>query len=216
MLEEAVSNGAKLLVLGEMFANPYSHESFRRYAEEIPNLGTIPESHHGSITHFISVSAQQLNTWIVGGSIPERDGSKIFNTCIVCDAVGRIVGKYRKLHLFDVDVPDDPSKNQTGVRFMESSTLTAGDLGPCVVSTPWGFDLGVGICYDLRFPEYAITLRNVSSNRAKLMIYPGAFNTITGPLHWELLGRARAVDTQSFVMLASPARSLNQNDYQVW
>lgn len=84
-----------------------------------------------------------------------------------------------------------------------------------MIRTPWGVDIGIGICYDIRFPEYAITLREQLKDRMKLLVYPGSFNSVTGPLHWELLGRARAVDTQSFCILASTARSDVIGDYQV-
>lgn len=90
------------------------------------------------------------------------------------------------------------------IRFQESDSLSAGD-SLTTLSTPWGA-LGVGICYDVRFPEMA----QIAARRDDVcaMIYPGAFNLTTGPLHWELLGRARAVDNQIYVALCSPAREM--------
>ena len=76
-----------------------------------------------------------------------------------------------------------------------------------MIRTPWGVDIGIRIFYDIGFPEYAITLRELSKDRIKLLVYPGSFNSVTGPLDRELLGGARAVDTQSFCILASTARS---------
>jgi len=95
---------------------------------------------------------------------------------------------------FDIDVPGK-------IRFKESDALTAGEE-VTTVDTPWGV-VGVAICYDIRFPELALIMRQ---RGAKLLIYPGAFNMTTGPAHWELLQRARAVDNQVFVAACSPAR----------
>ena len=182
-------------------------------------MGIAPPASDASVSYMISSCAREHRVWIIGGSIPELDDStsppKVFNTSIVCDPSGIIVGKYRKLHLFDVCIPPDESINRRGISFKESETLSPGNIGPGIVGTPWGFDIGVGICYDIRFPEYAAMLRQRSSDRMKLLVYPGAFNTTTGPLHWEILGRARAVDTQSFCVLASTARSQDPGDYQV-
>jgi omega-amidase len=99
------------------------------------------------------------------------------------------------VHLFDIDIPG-------GITFKESDTLTSGSA-VTVVDTPFG-KLGVGICYDLRFSELSLLMREMG---ASLLVFPGAFNTVTGPVHWELLQRARALDTQSFVLTASPARA---------
>ena len=96
--------------------------------------------------------------------------------------------------LFDINVPGK-------IAFKESDSLTAGDE-VCVVDTPWGA-IGVGICYDIRFPELAMIMRG---RGCKMLVYPGAFNMVTGPAHWELLQRARAVDNQLFVISCSPAR----------
>ena len=76
--------------------------------------------------------------------------------------------------------------------------------------------VGIGICYDMRFPELALLMRH--HRDASILIYPGAFNTVTGEKHWELLARARAVDTQSFVLAASPARSSDEvtTGYKAW
>jgi len=107
------------------------------------------------------------------------------------------VGKHRKMHLFDIDVPGK-------ISFKESDTLTAGNS---VTSFDAGSNfgrIGVGICYDIRFPEYALILSQ--KHKCDILIYPGAFNLITGPAHWELLQRSRAVDNQCYVLSASPAR----------
>lgn len=111
------------------------------------------------------------------------------------------------MHLFDIDVPGK-------IRFQESEVLTAGNtfntfeaglyIFLCFITfLAEGIKIGVGICYDVRFAEMA---RLYTQNGCKLLIYPGAFNLTTGPLHWNLLARARAVDNQSFVCMCSPAR----------
>lgn len=150
-------------------------------------------------------AARDRNVWIVGGSVPERDGDKLYNTCVVVNNAGEIVGKHRKVHLFDIDVPGK-------ITFKESDSLSPGNE-PTMVNTPWGL-IGVGICYDIRFPEYAIMLRQLG---ARMLIYPGAFNMVTGPAHWELLQRARAVDNQLFVVTCSPARDTSPTPgYLAW
>mmetsp|Transcript_42137 Transcript_42137/g.58615 ORF Transcript_42137/g.58615 Transcript_42137/m.58615 type:complete len:166 (+) Transcript_42137:1-498(+) len=97
------------------------------------------------------------------------------------------------------------------MKFKESDVLSAGET-MTLVDLPW-CRAGVGICYDARFPELALAMR---AQGAKVLIYPGAFNMTTGPAHYQLLARGRAVDTQSYVAFASPARSSDKNDYQAW
>lgn len=146
----------------------------------------------------------------MGGSIPELvDDDKVYNTCLVVSPEGKIVAKHRKVHLFDIDVP--ASDTRPAIKFKESDVLSGGD-DLTIVDLPW-CRMGLGICYDVRFPEHALALRK---RGAKLLVYPGAFNMNTGPAHWSLLGRARAVDTQSFMAMVSPARSEDPKDYQAW
>lgn len=109
----------------------------------------------------------------------------------------------RKTHLFDIDIPGK-------ITFKESDTLTAGESLTCV-KTKYG-TIGVGICYDLRFPELCMAYRQ---RGASLVVFPGAFNMTTGPVHWQLLQQARAVDNQLFVASCSPARNLDSS-YTAW
>ena len=135
---------------------------------------------------------------LIGGSIPEISDNKVFNTSPILSWKSDTIVKHRKLHLFDVNVPG-------GICFQESETLTAGDhftVYPYSSSSA-DFLIGVGICYDVRFPELALVY---AQRGCKLLAYPSAFNMTTGPLHWDLLARGRAVDTQSYVMMCSPAR----------
>lgn len=185
MVEEAAAAGADVVVLPEMFACPYQTELFPKYAE--------PEG--GPMWQALSDMAKKENIWLVGGSVPELgDGGAIYNTCFVFDPTGKQVGRHRKVHLFDIYL-------KNGQQFKESDTLSPGsDL--CLVDTPFG-RLGIMICFDIRFMEWARLLTDAG---ADVLIVPGAFNMTTGPRHWELLMRARAVDNQIFVAAASPAR----------
>ncbi|OIT06860.1 PREDICTED: omega-amidase, chloroplastic [Nicotiana attenuata] len=197
-IEEAAEKGAKLVVLPEIWNSPYSNDSFPIYAEDIDAGSDASPS-----TAMLSEVAQLLKITIVGGSIPERSGDKLYNTCCIFDADGKLKAKHRKIHLFDIDIPGK-------ITFKESKTLTAGET-PTVVDTEVG-RIGIGICYDIRFQELAMIY---AARGAHLICYPGAFNMTTGPLHWELLQRARAVDNQLYVATCSPARDAGAG-YVAW
>mmetsp|Transcript_60949 Transcript_60949/g.137841 ORF Transcript_60949/g.137841 Transcript_60949/m.137841 type:complete len:188 (-) Transcript_60949:366-929(-) len=150
-------------------------------------------------------AARNGRVWLVGGSVPERgEDGKIYNTCAVFSPSGELVAKHRKVHLFDIDVPGR-------ITFRESDTLTGGDK-VTVFDTPFG-KIGIGICYDMRFPHLSALMR---ARGCSLLVFPGAFNTTTGPPHFELLQRARALDNQCFVVTASPARPTDPEAYQSW
>ncbi|KAF9563887.1 Nitrilase [Mortierella alpina] len=129
---------------------------------------------------------------------------RLYNSHVVINDQGAIVESYRKIHLFDVDILNGP-------RLMESSNTVAGDrLIPPVV-TPVG-QVGLGICYDLRFPELALGLRKAG---AEILTYPSAFTVKTGQAHWEVLLRSRAIETQSYVVAAAQVgqHSSNRTSY---
>jgi omega-amidase len=194
----AAKEGAQMAVLPEIWNSPYATAAFPEYAETLPNIG---DAHCESKSSKILIDlAKKHSMWIVGGSIPEKvvehGKEKIYNTCLVLNPHGEIVAKHRKVHLFDIDIPG-------GVTFCESETLSPGET-VSFFSTPVG-NIGVGICYDIRFAEYAMLLRQ--KHNAVVLIYPGAFNMTTGPAHWELLQRGRALDNQCYVITASPART---------
>ncbi|MGE5371428.1 MAG: carbon-nitrogen hydrolase family protein [Solirubrobacterales bacterium] len=185
LVRRAAEKGARLAVLPEMFNCPYASEQFPEYAEPLETGPTVS---------FLSALAKSTSIYLAGGSIPERDAEgHIYNTATFFAPDGRLIARHRKMHLFDVDIPG-------GITFRESETLTAGSQ-VTTAQTDFG-TIGLAICYDLRFPELA---RLMVLNGASLLIYPGAFNTTTGPKHWHLLLRARAVDNQAFVLAASPA-----------
>lgn len=189
-----------LVVLPECFNSPYAVDQFRNYAELIPS---------GDTTKLLSSLAKKHGIFIVGGSIPELDqeNDKIFNTSLTFSPEGEIIAKHRKVHLFDIDIPG-------GITFKELVTLSAGDKATVFKVGEFG-NVGLGICYDIRFPELAmIASRNPYNSFA--MFYPGAFNTTTGPLHWHLLAKARAVDNEMFSVLCSPARDVGGDGYQAY
>ena len=184
----ANSPGPAIAVLPEIFNSPYSAKKFPEYAE--------PEG--GKTWQMLSEAARELNLFIVGGSIPERDDDgKIYNTCFIFDAGGNQIGKHRKVHLFDIDI-------EGGQRFRESETLSPGSAAT-VFDTPYG-KMGAAICYDIRFPEL---FRLMVLEGARIVFVPGAFNMTTGPAHWELTFRARALDNQVYTVGAAPARDEN-------
>lgn len=195
-VREAAAAGADVVMLPEMWNCPYSNASFPTFAEDVSS-GFAP-----SYTA-MSEAAARSSVVLVGGSIPERVGASLYNTCFIFGKAGQLLGRHRKLHLFDIDIPGQ-------ITFKESETLTPGDL-PTVVDTEAG-RIGVGICYDIRFPELAGIM---AARGAQLLLYPGAFNMTTGPAHWELLQRARAVDNQLFVAMCSPARD-ESGSYVAW
>uniref|UniRef100_A0A0D9Z2U2 CN hydrolase domain-containing protein n=1 Tax=Oryza glumipatula TaxID=40148 RepID=A0A0D9Z2U2_9ORYZ len=197
-IEAAAAGGAKLVLLPEIWNGPYSNDSFPEYAEDIEAGGDAAPSFS-----MMSEVARSLQITLVGGSISERSGNKLYNTCCVFGSDGELKGKHRKIHLFDIDIPGK-------ITFKESKTLTAGqDL--TVVDTDVG-RIGIGICYDIRFQELAMLY---AARGAHLLCYPGAFNMTTGPLHWELLQRARAADNQLFVATCAPARDTSAG-YIAW
>ncbi|XP_004523543.1 omega-amidase NIT2 [Ceratitis capitata] len=185
----------RLVALPECFNCPYGTKYFRQYSEPIPDGFTSQE---------LSAAAKNHGIYIVGGTIPELDeNGSIYNTCTIWAPNGNLITKYRKMHLFDIDV-------KGGIRFRESETLAAGS--DFTVIDIEGHKIGIGICYDMRFEELARVYRNEG---CEMLIYPGAFNMTTGPLHWELLQRSRANDNQLYVVTISPARD-EEAEYIAW
>ncbi|KAL7754415.1 Omega-amidase nit3 [Sorochytrium milnesiophthora] len=193
---EAAHNGANIVVLPECFNSPYGTSYFPQYAEAVPQ---------GESCRTLSQAAKDANVYVIGGSIPEKDqaSAKLYNTCTVWSPDGVHLDTHRKVHLFDIDVPGK-------IRFQESEVLTAGDK-VTMVNTEYG-KLGVGICYDIRFAELTTVC---ARSGCVAMLFPGAFNMTTGPLHWELLQRARALDNQFYVATCSPVRD-TQASYVAW
>lgn len=187
MLETCIQHGVNIAVLPEMFNCPYTTSKFPTYAESIENSQTLS---------VISAAAKYNNMYVVAGSIPELDDGHIYNTCFVFDRKGTIIGKHRKIHLFDINI-------KNGISFKESDVLSSGNH-ITVIATEY-CKIGVAICFDMRFSEL---YGEMSKAGAKVIITPGAFNMTTGPAHWELLVRARALDNQVFHAAVSPARNI--------
>ena len=184
---------ADMAVLPEMFCCPYDNSCFRAYGEPAG----------GAAYQMLSRTARELGLWLVGGSLPELEAGRVYNTSFVFDPQGVCVARHRKMHLFDISV-------EGGQSFRESDTLSPGN-DVTVFDSPWG-KLGLCICFDLRFEELA---RVMTLQGAQAIFVPAAFNMTTGPAHWELLFRQRAVDNQLFTIGTSPARN-EQETYVAW
>ena len=150
--------------------------------------------------------AAESKTYLVGGSVPELDTKtkKYYNTNLTFSPEGKLLATHRKVHLFDIDIPGK-------ITFKESKVLSPGNK-VTIVDLPEYGKIAIAICYDIRFPELAMV---AARKGAFALIYPGAFNTTTGPLHWRLQGQARAMDNQCYVALCSPARDVSAS-YHAW
>ncbi|GAA5925467.1 putative hydrolase [Sporobolomyces koalae] len=201
-----------VVVLPEIFNSPYATGVFRQYAEKI---GWAPDSRdtfdidktESESIKTLSGIAKEHKIWLIGGSIPELSSDdRVYNSAPVFSPDGKLVALHRKVHLFDIDM-----SASGGIVFKESDTLTGGDW-LTIVDTDFG-KIGVGICYDIRFPELAMI---AARKGCVAMLYPAAFNLTTGPLHWDLLQRSRAVDQQMYVGMCSPARATSGDGYKAW
>ena len=142
-------------------------------------------------------AAARTGLWVGLGSLAlRRPDGRLANRGFVIDAAGAIRARYDKLHLFDVDLPATDGRG--GERWRESATYAAGETA-VVVATPLG-RLGLSICYDLRFGEL---YRALADAGAELLAIPAAFTRPTGAAHWEVLMRARAIETGTFVIAAA-------------
>ncbi|KAI9682860.1 MAG: hypothetical protein M1829_006294 [Trizodia sp. TS-e1964] len=213
---EAAKAGAKLIVLPECFNSPYGIKYFKDNAEIIPKASDSSASESPTYA-LLKQLAKETSTYLVGGSIPElslassatakgttEEKEKLYNTSLAFDPSGSLIASHRKIHLFDIDIPGE-------IAFRESDALSAGEQ-ITILDLPEYGKVGLAICYDVRFPELAM----IAARRGCFaLVYPAAFNTITGPRHWSLLARARAVDNQVWVAMCSPAR-VEKADYQAW
>lgn len=184
----AAGDGAKLVVLPECF-------SFlgRREGDKLAIAETLDGS--GPVASALRELATKHGVWIVGGGTPEvvpGDIARTYNTALVVDPRGELVARYRKIHLFDVDIP--------GGAVLKESDATARGADLVVVKIE-GASVGVSICYDLRFPE--LYRRLVKDRGAEVLLVPAAFTAHTGAAHWHLLLRARAVENQAWVVAAA-------------
>jgi len=166
LIEQAAIAGAKLIVLPENFAFMGANETDKFAVSETFGNGLIQE--------FLAQQAKQYNIWLVSGSIPlqSENPQKVYNTCIVYNAEGKVAARYDKIHLFDAQVKPDVEV------YEESKTIMAGNK-IVVVDTPYG-KLGLAICYDVRFPEL---FRELLTQGAQIIAIPIAFTVKTGQAH---------------------------------
>jgi deaminated glutathione amidase len=185
LVERARARGAELIVLPENFAFLGEHEDEKMAHAE-------PLEPHGKILGRMVALAQATGAHLVLGGMPEQspEPGKVYNTCVLVRPDGDHVA-YRKIHLFDVAIPD-------GAVYRESRTVVPGSA-PVVADTPWG-KLGLSVCYDLRFPEL---YRVLTQQGARTVVVPAAFTLHTGKDHWHALLRARAIENQVFVIAAA-------------
>jgi predicted amidohydrolase len=190
LIERAASRGAQFVATPENTNYLGPHDEKVRRAEPLdgPTCGRF------------AGLARHLGIHLLLGSFNEKseESHRCYNTSVFFSPAGEILATYRKIHLFDVDVPG-------GVRFLESSTCKPGDA-VTVVPTPLAA-FGLSICYDLRFPEL---YRRLTDGGAQVLMIPAAFTLATGKDHWEPLLRARAIETQCYVI--APAQHGKHDD----
>ncbi len=182
LIAKAVEQGAKLVVLPEFFAIMGLNDMDKVKVREQPGQGQIQD--------FLSETARHFKIWLVGGSIPLAGSTpdKVFNSCLVFDEHGKQVARYDKIHLFNLELGNE--------NYHEAKTIEPGNR-VVVVDSPFG-RIGLGICYDLRFPELFRAMKNVD-----IIVLPSAFTETTGKMHWEILVRARAVENLAYVIASA-------------
>ena len=188
LLDKADDKEVRLVVLPENFSLMPVNDHDRLRAAETPG--------DGPVQRFLAEQAVRRKLWIVAGTIPisSTDPNRIRTACLVYDDRGRQVGRYDKIHLFDVVIDDQES-------YLESKYIEPGDIAANQVNitTPIG-RIGLTVCYDVRFPEL---YRVLSSDGAQVFTVPSAFTATTGKAHWEVLLRARAIENLAYVIAAA-------------
>ncbi len=178
MIDELAGQNAALVILPEFFNFLGPDREIVDNAELFASSPTLEAIRNKALEH---------NIYIHMGSFAERDGEQVYNTGVVFNSAGDIVAKYRKIHLFDVEVPG-------GRRYFESDIITAGETVATFLME--GITFGLATCYDLRFPEM---FRSLMKLGAQVILLPAAFTLETGRDHWQLLLRARAVENLCWV-----------------
>lgn len=189
LVAEAAQRGARLVLLPENFAFLGGGEEERRAIAEDLEGG---DEGGGPIARRLAELSRAHGIWLLGGGMPERSGDRDrpYNTCAVFAPDGRLAARYRKIHLFDVDL---------GERSYRESGSSSPGREPVTVEAE-GISVGLSICYDLRFPEL---YRALSAAGADVLVVPAAFTVTTGKDHWHVLLRARAIEAQAYVIAAA-------------
>jgi predicted amidohydrolase len=188
LVGKAAAGGAKLIVLPECFSFLGRAEGDKFAAAEVLDG-------RGPVMQTLAELATKHAAWIIGGGTPEivpGDPKRTYNALVAIDPSGATVAKYRKIHLFDVDIPG-------GAVLRESDATAAGS--EAVVADIAGVKVGMSICYDLRFPELYRAL--VKDQGAEVVVIPAAFTAHTGAAHWHVLMRARAIEDQVWIVAAA-------------
>jgi len=181
LVRDGAAKGAKFVLTPE-------NTSIIEPKRELAVAKALPEEAHPGVPCFTAL-AKELGIWLLVGSMPIRvEDGRLANRSFLIDEQGRIVARYDKIHLFDVDLAN-------GERYRESATIRPGG-GAVVAPTPWG-PLGMTVCYDLRFPHL---YRDLAQAGATMLSIPAAFTVPTGEAHWHVLLRARAIENGAFVL----------------
>ncbi|MFQ5658884.1 MAG: carbon-nitrogen hydrolase family protein [Gammaproteobacteria bacterium] len=184
LIAQAAGQGAKLAVLPEYFPVLSDDETVKlRYREPYGN---------GPLQEFLADNARQQGIWLMGGSIPleSEQEEHIYNSCLLFNPEGECVARYDKMHLFDVCVNSESDES-----YNESNTIMAGN-NIIIAATPFA-NIGMSICYDLRFPEL---YRNMIDQDVSIITIPAAFTETTGRRHWKTMLRTRAIENLCFVI----------------
>lgn len=198
LLDEAARQGARLALLPENFAC---------YGGDYRGIAL---THGERLCAWLAQQARSRGLWLIGGTLPlaERpDGApvpapRVRAACLVHDPAGVRVARYDKLHLFDVEVADAQRHYRESAVFEPGDRIAVVDCG--------GVRVGLAVCYDLRFPLLAASLRQQG---AELLVYPSAFTRVTGAAHWAPLLRARAIENASYVLAAGQCGQHNETRF---
>jgi predicted amidohydrolase len=192
-VRQAAGQGARLVGLPEVFSWRGSKQSERDQAEPIP----------GPSSAALAALARELRIYLLAGSILEKipGSARAYNTSLLFDPAGNMIARYRKIHLFDVDLAN-------GVSLRESDTRAPGEA--VIVGKSELCAIGLSVCYDLRFPEL---YRALAGRGAEIIFVPSAFTAYTGEAHWETLVRARAIENQLY-MIAPAQFGRSRNSFE--
>jgi nitrilase len=183
LIASAAATGTQIVVLPENFAV--------LSADAQVKVKLAEPAGDGPIQQFLSEQAREHGIVLIGGTIPilANEPGKVRAACLTVGPDGELLGRYDKIHLFDVAL------NSGKEQYNESATIEHGE-NSCVIDTPWG-KLGVAVCYDIRFPEL---FRQMTVAGAQIVALPSAFTATTGLAHWEILLRARAIENQCYLI----------------